>query len=136
MQISSFIALAALAGATLWTANDPFVGKWKLDVAHSKAVDQMKVEAAGPNKYAFKFEGGPVETIVADGTDQPGSPGTTLAVSSLDAHTWKIVRKQGGKVIITAIWNLSDDGRSLQDHFTSAQADGSMSTVVQEFKHA
>ena len=135
MQISGLIALA-LATTGLWTANDPFVGKWKLDASRSRTVDQMKVDVAGPNTYAFKFEGGPVETIVADGTDQPGLPGTLLSATVVDAHTWKIVRKQGGKVIITAIWNLSEDGRTLRDNFTSAQPDGSMSTVIQVFKRS
>jgi len=63
------LLVAFLATGTLWAANDPFVGKWKLNPSQSKLTDQMKVEAAGANKYAFDFGGGTAETVVADGTD-------------------------------------------------------------------
>jgi hypothetical protein len=93
------IGLAA-AASIFWTANYPFVGKWRLDVSRSRIVDDMRIEALGSNKYAFNFEGGPRETVVADGTDQPGLPGTTLAVKAEDARTLTVVRKQNGHVIV------------------------------------
>ena len=69
---------ASLTTSTLWAASDPFVGKWKLDPSQSKETDQMKIEAAGPNRYVFDFGAGGTETIVVDGTEQPGHSGTTL----------------------------------------------------------
>ncbi len=122
------IVAIALGASALWTANDPFVGKWKLDISRCKYVDQFEVEAAGPNRYAFTFEHAPTETIIADGTDQPGVFGTTLSATIEDAHTWHILRKQAGHVIVSAIWKLSDDGRTLHDDFTGTQSDGSTST--------
>jgi hypothetical protein len=119
----------ALAAPTFWTADDPFVGKWRLDVSRSTIVDDMRVEALGPNRYAFNFEGAPTETVVADGSDQPGLPGTTLAIKAEDARTLIVVRKQDGRVIISATWKLSQDGRTLRDAFTSLQPDGSKMTV-------
>ena len=82
MQMAAGLAMASLATSGLWTAGDPFVGKWKLDVSRSLIVDRMVIEAAGPNRYMFRFEGGPAETVVADGIDQPGLPGTTLSVKA------------------------------------------------------
>ena len=119
-----FVA-AALAASTFWTAKDPFVGHWRLDVSRSTIVDDMKVESLGANTFAFSFEGAPTETIVADGTDQPGLPGTTLAVKQADERTLSVVRKQDGKVIVSAHWKLSPDGRTLHDAFTALQDDGS-----------
>jgi hypothetical protein len=119
----------ALAAPPFWTADDPFVGKWRLDVSRSTIVDDMRVEALGPNRYAFNFEGAPTETVVADGSDQPGLPGTTLAIKAEDARTLTVVRKQNGRVIISATWKLSQDGRTLRDAFTSLQPDGSKMTV-------
>lgn len=127
MQMVSLMAIAALSG--LWTASDPFVGKWKLDVSRSTIVDQVVVEAAGPNKYTFRFEGGPAETIVADGTDQPGLTGTTLSVKAADSRSLKVVRKKGGRVVVSASWKISDDGRILRDAFTAVQPNGSPITV-------
>jgi len=126
---------AAIAFApTAWMASDPFVGKWKLDVARSTIVDEMRVEAVGPNTYRFNFENGPPETIVADGTDQPGMPGTTLSVKARDASTLMIVRKQDGRMIVSAHWKLSRHGDTLSDAFTSLQADGSSVTVNYLYK--
>jgi len=63
---------------TSWAADNPFVGKWKVNPSKSKLTDEMKVEVVGENKYAFTFGPGAVDTIVADGTDQPAMQGTTV----------------------------------------------------------
>lgn len=128
MQTISLVAVAASAVSTFWTANDPFVGKWRLDVSRSTIVDAMRVEAVGPNRYRFSFEGAPAETVVADGTDQPGLPGTTLSVKTEDPRTLTVVRKQDGRIIVSARWTLAPDG-TLRDAFTSVQSDGSNLTV-------
>lgn len=132
-HLAAIAGVTAIAATGLWTAHDPFVGKWKLDVSRSTIVDQMAVEAAGPNKYTFRFEGNPPETVVADGTDQPGLPGTTLSVKAGDSHTLKVVRKQKGRIVVSALWKLSEDGRILHDAFTGMQPDGSTLTVNQVF---
>jgi hypothetical protein len=126
-RMIGFMAIAAISG--FWTANDPFVGKWKLDVSRSTIVDRMEVEVAAPNKYTFRFEGAPAETIVADGTDQPGLTGTTLSVRADDSRTLKVVRKQAGRIAVSANWKLSEDGRTLHDAFTAVQPNGSASTI-------
>ncbi len=115
---------------TLLAANNPFAGTWKLNPAKSKLTDQMKVEAAGPNKYTFIFSGDNAETIVADSTDQPGIFGTTFAVTVLSPRQWRVVRKTGGHVTISAIWDLSSDGNTLTDNFTGYRADGSTSNLL------
>src|SRR5690349_13579628 len=125
----AIVLAAALAASSLWTATDPFVGKWKLDVSRSTIVDQMRVESLGPNTYAFSFEGAPRESVIADGTDQPGLPGTTLSAKSADPRSLTIVRKKDGQVTVSANWTLSEDGRTLRDAFTSRQDDGSSLTV-------
>ena len=118
---------------TMWAATDPFAGTWKLNPAKSKLTDQMKVEAAGPNKYTFIFSGDNKETIVADGTDQAGIFGTTFAVTVLSPNQWKLVRKTGGHMTISAIWDLSSDGNTLTDNFTGYRADGSTSNLVYKY---
>lgn len=102
---------------TVWAATDPFEGTWELNPQQSKLIDEMKIELAGPNKYTFIFSGDNSETIVADGTDQPGTFGTTFAVSVLSPLQWKVVRKSGGHITISAIWELSPDGKTLNSCF-------------------
>jgi hypothetical protein len=96
----------------------------------------MQVEAAGPNTYKFIFAGDNSETIVADGTDQPGIFGTTFAVTVLSPRQWKVVRKTGGRVTISAIWDLSPDGNTLTDNFTGYRADGSTSNLLYKYSRA
>ncbi len=125
-----------LFATTLWAATDPFAGTWKLNPAKSKLTDQMKVEAAGPNKYTFIFSGDNSETITADGTDQSGIFGTTFAVTVLSPNQWKVVRKTGGRMTISAIWDLSPDGNTLTDNFTGYRADGSTSNLLYKYSRA
>lgn len=98
----------------LWAADDPFVGKWKLNPSKCKLVELMKVESVACNKYAFDFGGGTPETIVTDGTDQPGVFGTTLSVTIEGPDSWKVVRKKDGRMLLTANWKLSKDGKYAQ----------------------
>jgi hypothetical protein len=122
------VLVACLVTATVWAATDSFVGDWKLNPSKSKYIDRMKVESLGGNTYAFDFGGG-AERIVADGTDQTGGYGTTLAVTVEGPDTWKVVRKKDGRMLITATWKLSRDGDSLTDNYTEFGSNGSPSTV-------
>ena len=115
---------AWLTTRMLWAASDPFIGKWKLDPSQSKETHQMKIEASGPNRYVFDFGAGGTETIVVDGTEQLGHSGTTLSVTPVEPNTWKLVRKKDGYTVMTAIFKLSEDAKTLTDNFTASRPDG------------
>ena len=133
-HILQFLSVACLATTVLWAANDPFVGEWKLDPSKSsKLTEKMKVESIAGNKYAFDFGGG-LETIAADGTDQPGGFGTTLSATIQAPDSWKIVRKKDGHMLLTAYWKLSSDGNTLTDDYTEFAPNGSSSNVKYVFK--
>ena len=72
----------------------------------------MKVQSQGGNKYTFDFGGG-AETIVADGTDQPGLQGTLLSAKQEAPDTWIVQRKKAGQLMLRATWKLSADGSTL-----------------------
>ena len=120
MLLRSLLSLPGLCLALdpLWAADDPFVGKWKVDPSRSKLYDEMKVEAAGENKYTFTFGPGQVDTIVADGSDQPALSGTTFSIAVKGPNNWEVIRKMKGRTLLTAKWTLSDDGKTLNDAFT------------------
>jgi hypothetical protein len=126
-RISVVLLVSCVVTGALWAADDPFVGDWKLNPSRSKLTDVMKVESLGANKYTFNFGSGP-ETIVLDGTDQPGHYGSTLSVG-VEGDTWKVVRKRDGRTIVSAVWSLSKDGSALTDHFTSFSANGSPNSL-------
>jgi len=118
------LLVACVVTSSVWAANDPFVGKWKVNRSKSKLTDEMKVEAVGANKYTFTFGPGQVDTIVADGSDQPALQGTTLSVTVEGPNKWKVVRKKEGRTLLTAHWTLSEDGKTLNDAFTQYLPDG------------
>ena len=123
-----------VAMSALWAGSDPLVGKWKLNPSKSRITDEMNIEPLGTNKYALAFSGTDPETVVADGTDQPAVFGTTLAITVESPDTWKVVRKKDGHMLISAIWKLSEDGKTLTDAFTGYDAKGSASTVDYVYK--
>jgi hypothetical protein len=119
------LVFAGMALATARAAENPFIGEWKLDSSKSRMPDEMKVESKGGNTYSFDFGGG-VETIVVDGTDQPGGyGGTTLSVKPDAADTWIVERKKGGQSLIKATWKLAKDGDTLTDYYRQSVGDGS-----------
>ena len=89
----------------------------------------MKVQAVGPNKYNLIFSGDNIETIVADGADQPGLFGTTISVTVEAPDSWKVVRKSNGRITIIGLWKLSPDGNTLTDDFTGYHPDGATTNL-------
>jgi hypothetical protein len=123
-RVFQLLLIACLITGTLRAADDPFAGKWKVNQSRSKLTDEMKVEAVGANKYTFTFGPGQVDTIVADGSDQPALQGTTLSVTVQGPNKWKVVRKMKGRTLLTAYWTLSEDGKTLNDAYTQYLPDG------------
>jgi hypothetical protein len=136
--ISLAVTLLCLGTAPMSRAVDqPFIGKWKLNLSKSKLADQMTIAPAGANKYTLTFAGiGDTETLVADGADHPGVSGTTISITIESPNDWKIVRKQGDRTVVDANWKLSDDGKTLTDSFLGNQPDGSTSHVDLVYKRA
>jgi hypothetical protein len=131
------LCFACLIVATSGAADEPFIGKWKLSLSKSKLADQMTIAPAGANRYTLTFAGvGETETLVADGTDQPGVLDSSISITIEAPGNWKIVRKRGGRTVLTAIWKLSDDGKALTDTFISNQPDGSTSHIDLVYKRA
>ena len=128
------LLVGCLFTGSLWAADDPFVGDWKLNTAKSRFPDEMKVASAGTNKYSFDFGVGSAETIAVDGTDQPGLADTTLSVTVEGPDSWKVVRKKDGRILLTAYWKLSRDGKTLEDDYTEFPPNGSSSNVKYVYK--
>ena len=134
-RTAQLLLVVSLIATSLRAADNPFIGKWKLNGSKSRLPDEMKVKKVSANKYAFAFEGGDYqETIVADGTDQPGIFGTTFSVTVEGPNSWEVVRKTEGKILLTANWKLSVDGNTLDDDFTLIQPNGSKFNVYYVYK--
>jgi hypothetical protein len=127
-RIAKSLPAVCLATGMARAAESPFIGEWKLDSSKSRLPDEMKIESAGGNKYAFDFGAG-AEQIVVDGTDQPGNDGTLLSVKPEAPDSWIVERKKDGRLLIKATWKLSKDCRTLTDYFRGFESDGSALSI-------
>jgi hypothetical protein len=119
------IASLFLIGVAAALADDPFVGKWKLNQSKSTmSGQQAKIDALGGNKYRFTY-GEISNELVTDGTDQPFSFGRTRAISVERPDTWKVVDKKDGRTLGTATWKLSPDGGTMDLDVSGTNPDGS-----------
>jgi len=122
---SKSAVLAILVTGWSVAATDPFIGKWKLNLAKSQTAGQwVKVEDLGSNKYRFD-DGAVPQTLVADGKDQPLEFGGTMSLQKTGDTTWKTVSKRDGRTLSESTWTMSPDGKQLTIHTTGTRLDGS-----------
>ena len=121
------LVLACLLTGTLWAADDPFSGKWKLNMEKSKFTgEQTKIEDLSGNKYKWT-SGNTSDTITADGTDQPVHFGRTLSLAPEGANNWRMVIKKDGKLLSSMTHTLSEGGKTQTIKGTETKPDGTTS---------
>jgi hypothetical protein len=126
-QLTYALALTALVTATLWAKDDPFCGTWKLDKDKSKVTgEQMKIEDLGNNKLKFTM-GTDSDTVTMDGTDQPVHYGRSMSLTKESPTSFKMVIKQGNKVLSSMTHALSEDGNTQTIKGTDYKPDGTTS---------
>jgi hypothetical protein len=105
-------------------ADDPFVGKWKLNLAKSKLTGQtIEIKEVPGNGYQFQ-EDEHTDIILADGLDHPTHFGETMSVTQKKPDTWAIVYKNGDRVLMNTIWKVSKDGKTLTYTATGTRPNG------------
>ena len=128
------LAVGCLVTATLWASDDPFCGKWKLNIEKSKFVgEQVKIQDLGGNKYKWT-NGNQSDTLTYDGTDQPVRFGRTISMAPEGANSWKMVIKKDGRVISSMTHTISDDGKTQTIKGTETKPDGTTSDFTDIWK--
>jgi hypothetical protein len=151
------IALLGLAVATLpergLAQSDPLTGIWQLNVAKSKYSP-----GPGPKSGTLNIQGdGQNRKLTAVGIDAAGNAAQVVVMSELiedgkphpvtgfaeadvstytrvDAHTIKVTRLKDGKVVQTATWVISQDGKTLNTNMTGTDANGREVSNTQFFE--
>jgi hypothetical protein len=119
--------LMAFVAVSLWAADPPYTGKWKLNPSKSDfgettvtyeqlAGGEIKATADG---QAFTFK--------TDGKEYPTPWGTSTAWKTINATTWENTNKVNGKVTGSATVKLSADGKNLTVDSKSIKATGETS---------
>jgi hypothetical protein len=121
------LALACLLTSTLRAADDPFFGKWKLNMEKSTFTgEQIKIQDLGGNKYKWTV-GNVTDTITYDGTDQPVHFGRTISMAPEGANNWKMVIKKDGRVLSSMTHTISEDGKTQTIKGMETKPDGTTS---------
>jgi hypothetical protein len=115
VKLSIFVLAGALIGTAMYGADDPFVGKWVLDKkATQLAPIHEGIEDLGGNRFKIvESNGTSINTVVADGTDQPANFGRTLSIKPQSEKAWRVVWKVNDRVQDEAVWAVSPDGQTL-----------------------
>jgi hypothetical protein len=121
------IALAGSLAGMLWASDDPFCGKWKLNMEKSQfAGEQIKIQDLGGNKYRWTV-GNTSDTMTYDGTDQPVHFDRTISMTPDGANSWKMVIKKDGRTLSTMTHTISADGKTQSIKGTETKPDGTTS---------
>lgn len=121
------LATACLLAGTLWASDDPFCGKWKLNMEKSQFTgEQIKIQDLGGNKYKWTV-GNVSDTITYDGTDQSTHFGRTISMAPEGKNSWKMVIKKDGRVLSSMTHSISDDGKTQTIKGTETKPDGTTS---------
>ena len=149
-RLPTLVLVIAAVAATLWSAEEAFIGTWKLNLAKSNVVGPvprsrtMKIEPAGsgikvtvdeigaqgkPNSrsYIANFDGKEVRNPIPPDRD-------TIAWKRVDARTWETTSKQAGKVTATSKRVLSPDGKVFTLTTTSWNAKGQPVVAVMVYE--
>ena len=119
------LAAACLIGANLHAADNPFVGKWKINFRKSKVLGfREKIEDLGNHEMKFSF-GDDAESYYFDGQAHPTRYGSQRTITSEGPDKWMAVTERDGKVTGTDLWTLGSGGKTLTVHSTGTRADGS-----------
>jgi hypothetical protein len=124
------LSLGFVFAGGLAAADDPFVGKWKLNTAKSKFTGQLQViQDLGGNKYKFT-SGAESWNVWVDGGDQP-SPrdGDLVSWKTTAPNTWLVVHKMDGKITRSAILKISADETTMTRTTKGTRPDGSAYTM-------
>ena len=115
-HILACLTFVCFTPVTLIAADDPFMGKWKLNQTKSTTPSE-RIESLGGNRYKITW-GDSVNTILADGNDQPADFGRTLSLKEESPNTWRAVWKKDGKPIDQGTWTVEADGQTMVQDYT------------------
>src|SRR5215467_4087898 len=133
-RFSCSVALACLLAGMLWASDDPFCGKWKLNVEKSNfAGEQIKIQHLSGNEYKWGSGGGS-DTVSNDGTYQTVRFGRTISMFPEGTNRWRRVIKKDGRVISSMTHTLSADGKMQTIQGTETKPDGTTSDFTAVWK--
>ena len=143
------VMLAVSVG--LWAQQDPVMGTWRINLAKSKyspgpapKSGTTKLAPYGKNGVKLTADGADAKgnpthvewSAEADGKDYPvkGNPDSdAVSLKRIDSNTVEATNKKGGKVMTTARWVFSTDGKTRTATTKGTNAQGQAVNTVAVF---
>lgn len=129
-----WIAVAIAVLSSTLHAENPFVGKWKIDPMKSHITGSRdSITAEGPNQWRFQY-GSFSWSVKANGSEQPTPFGSTVSMQVVNPSTWRFTNRSDGKTLSHETWLLSTDGQSMTRTFNSQGPNGEPTSGVANMK--
>lgn len=114
--------------------DDPFVGFWKRDWNKSDVIVIRYADKG--DVFTFSGPSGNTDERRCDGKDHPNGniPGTVYSCSFPDEHTYEVVFKANGKLVVTRTTVVSEDGKSMVRTDKSADGRARSQQVYEKFE--
>jgi hypothetical protein len=122
MKTRLFLLCALVS--TLFGADLPYVGKWKMNLAKSDFGQTTVTYESLPGGEWQTTGFGVTYKFKMDGKDYPDGMGGASAWKAVDAYTWEIVGKVKDKTTASDTLKLSADGKTLTDTSKQMKPDG------------
>jgi hypothetical protein len=122
MKTRLFLLCALVS--TVFGADLPYVGKWKMNLAKSDFGQTTITYESLPGGEWQATGFGVTYKFKMDAKDYPDGMGGTSAWKAVDANTWEIVGKVNGKATASDTLKLSADGKTLTDTGKQMKPDG------------
>jgi hypothetical protein len=123
--------LALLGAASAAVAQNPFVGRWKLNQAESQLTGATLKFGMGAGESIELAAGGTKYSFRPDGKNYRMASGDLAAWTQVDPATWTTkYKKPDGTVLSGDAWKLSPDGQTLTVTSTGTKPDGNAFTDV------
>jgi hypothetical protein len=119
--------LFIFAAGGAFAVENPWIGTWKLDAAHSQLAGDTFTVTHGPGKLLHFTDGVIAFDFGTDGKEYKAAYDRTIVWTPTGPNSWETVNKKNGAVLTKSERTLSADGNTLSRHYTETHADGSTS---------
>jgi hypothetical protein len=122
-----------VATSTAFAADNPWVGKWKMDPAQSKLTgDTIHFASAADGEVTYTEEGHPSKFKV-DGQPYKTWDGSEATWKKVDDNTFQQHLKRNDIDLATNTWTISQDGKTLKVESKGKTLDGTSFDDTSEF---
>lgn len=130
---STLATVMLVIAGTAFAADNPWVGKWKLDPSQSKLTGDTIHFTSGAGGEMMETDGGHTSKFKLDGQPYKTWDGAEGTWKKVDDNTFESHWKRNGIDLATATWTVSPDGKGLKVEAKGKNPNGSSFDDVADY---